>query len=165
MHVSAVNHVRGSGNVVRWPQGFSCTLFAYQERSRDRSAESTHARCRFRTSSGSFHSFVVRTSKIRGRNSSKAREMHRNAACFEPRSLYRSVIRCNVFCAETNTAKPLYSIGLKRVYRLLGIHSIKNNRTSNTKDNELLSAILCCKSGTGTHVENPPVCMCMPQVG
>ena len=26
VRVSAVNHVRGSGNVVRWPRGFSCTV-------------------------------------------------------------------------------------------------------------------------------------------
>ena len=88
MRVSAVNHVRGSGNVVRWPRGFSCTLFVSQERSRDRSAESTHARCRFRTFSGNFRGlvvWVVCTSKIRARNYSKARKMHRNATCFEPR--------------------------------------------------------------------------------
>ena len=29
--------------VVRWSRGFSCTLFVYQERPRNRSAESTHA--------------------------------------------------------------------------------------------------------------------------
>ena len=54
-----MNHVCGSGNVVRWPRGFISRLFVYQERSRDRSAESTHARCRFCTFSGSFHSFVA----------------------------------------------------------------------------------------------------------
>ena len=35
VRVSAVNHVCGSGNVVRWPQGLSCTLFVSQEQSRD----------------------------------------------------------------------------------------------------------------------------------
>ena len=63
-----------------------CTLFIYQEWSRDWSAESTDASCRFRTFLGNSHSFVVWVAALRRyEDSSKAREMHRNAACFKPR--------------------------------------------------------------------------------
>ena len=126
VRVLAGNHVRGSGNVVRWPRGFSCTLFVYQERSHDWSAESTHSRCLFCPVSGSFHGFiawVVHTSKIRGRRRAKCTEKQRVSkhaesslsAWFTYVVQNRTtvlILKCGpvqrVSRAETRTAKPLY---------------------------------------------------------
>ena len=91
-----MNHTRGSGSVVRFPRGLSWTLFVHQEWSHDWSAESTHARCHFCPVSGSFYGLTVWVCGMHFelRTGTKGREMHRNAACFEPRwQLTFSVVR------------------------------------------------------------------------
>ena len=81
-----MNHERDSGNIVRWPRGFSCTLFIYQEQSRDWSAESAHLGCLFCVPSfGEFPWFHSVGGTHFEDTGTKAREMHRNAACFETR--------------------------------------------------------------------------------
>ena len=114
---SAVNHVQRSGSTARWPRGFSWTMFVHQEWSRDRLADSTHARCRFCPVSGSFHGFtawaglrkyvvesarnVQKCSVFRTTLKAHFQRGSRLLFKIEPRSLYLSMVRCSVSCWTT----------------------------------------------------------------
>ena len=101
---SAMNHVRVSGSVFRWPRGVSCALFVSWERSRDRSAES------FLSSFGEFAWFHNVGGMHFEDTGMKAREMHRNAACFEPPSkLIFSVVHERGSKSNHGTRTPAWS--------------------------------------------------------
>ena len=101
---SARNHVRVSGSVFRWPQGVSCPLFVYRERSHDRSAES------FLSSFGEFAWFHNVCGMHFEDTGMKAREMHRNAACFEPLSkLIFNVVHEHGSKSNHGTCTPAWS--------------------------------------------------------